>query len=550
MSNPQSTNSEPTKSSLLTGVHEDRTGDLADGNAGKPLTKVHEERAVDLAPGENTKALTGELVTSLGADLTDTDLADRGPLSPSAPDADNPEWFRQKWVWAVAALGLLALPATYFGSQAIEASKAKPVVVATPPPKITAVAALGRLEPDGEVVKLTASSSQTVLVRELLVKEGDKVVQNQVIAILDNVGTKQAQLVKAKEEIRVAQTSLEKVKAGAKVGEISAQQAEVTRLQASLRGEVNISKATLDKLKQQLPADTMAQSRRVEELRQDLVKGEATHQADLSRLGTISKRAASEYQRYQKLYQSGGAISASVLDEKRVALETAQQDIGKAKAARRQVASVLQEQIASNVATQNRITSNLVQQIKEAEATYNRDVATLNEQIKQARANVDKISEVRPVDLRSAEAEVAKAVAAARQAQADLALAYVRAPTAGEIFKIHTKPGEAPSSKGIVEIAQNDRMVAVAEIYESDIRKVKMGQIAEIKSETGSFSGLLKGTVTQIGLQVAKKDVLNTDPAADADARVVEVRLAIDPADSGNIRGLTNSKVEIKIKTE
>jgi HlyD family secretion protein len=568
MSNNQSTDSASIRSSLLMNeVNEDRAKDLVNGITGKPLNtvnkeqtgdlvsssnkslpEVNEEQAGDLANDDNSKALSGELITSLGSDLAD--VGNKGSLLPSN-NQNNPEWFRKKWVWALAALGLLALPGTYFGSRAIEASKAKPIVVATPTPKDNAVAALGRLEPDGEVIKLNASSSQTVLVREILVKEGDKVVPNQVIAILDNMGTKKAQLEKAKEDIRVAQTSLNKVKAGAKVGEISAQQAEVSRLQASLRGQVNISKATLDKLKQQLPSDTLAQSRRVEELKQDLAKGEATHQADLSRLSTISTRAASEYDRYKKLYQSGGAISASVLDEKRVALETAQKDTQKAKAARRQVSSVLQEQIASNKATQSRITSNLVQQIKEAEATYNRDMATLNEQIKQAKANVDRISEVRPVDLRSAEAEVAKAMAASRQAQADLELAYVRAPTAGEIFKINTKPGEAPSTtKGIVEIAQNDRMVAVAEIYESDIGKIRMGQTAEIKSETGSFSGNLKGTVTQIGRQVAKKDVLNTDPAADADSRVVEVRLALNPADSNNVRGLTNSKVEIKIKTE
>jgi HlyD family secretion protein len=549
MSNPQPTSPEQAESNVPSGnLRAEPSGELAP----RQPSEIKVDSAGEMTNGQSSKALTGELITSFGPNLAERDSREEpGGLSrPSA--APEPEWYQKKWVWAIAALGLLALPATYLVSQNIQATKAKEAaaVVATPPPKVNAVAALGRLEPDGEVIKLTASSSQTVLVRQILVKEGDKVVPNQVIAILDNVGTKQAQLAKANEEIKVAKTNLAKVKAGAKTGEVSAQRAEVTRLEASLRGQANISKATLDRLQQQLPADTIAQARRVEELRQDLAKGAATHQADLSRLSTIAERARSEYGRYRQLYNSGGAVSASVLDEKKVTLESALKDIEKAKAARRQVASVLQEQIQSNEATQSRITSNLVQQIKEAKATYDRDVATLNEQIKQAKANVDSVSEVRPVDISSAEAAVASAVASANQAQADLQLAFVRAPIAGEIFKIHTKPGEAPSSKGIAEIAQNDRMVAVAEIYESDIGKIKMGQVAEIKSETGSFKGILKGTVQQIGLQVAKKDVLNTDPAADADSRIVEVRLAIDPAENINIRGLTNSKVEIKIKTE
>jgi HlyD family secretion protein len=212
--------------------------------------------------------------------------------------------------------------------------------------------------------------------------------------------------------------------------------------------------------------------------------------------------------------------------------------------------AVLKKQISSKEATKNQNLSTLTQQIKEAEATINKSKATLNTQIEQSKANSDKVGEVRPVDVKAAEAEIARASAAVRQAQADLELSYVRSPIAGEVFKVQTKAGEAPSSKGILEIAQNDRMIAIAEIYESDIGKVKVGQAATIKSETGSFTGTIQGQVIQVGLQVAKKDVLNTDPAADADSRVVEVKIALDASQITNIRGLTNSKVEVNIKTE
>jgi HlyD family secretion protein len=502
--------------------------------------------------GDPSRFVTGELLT-LGHDLVPVEEQSAPELAPIPFSSDVPQgepWYQKKWIWLLAALGLLAVPATpYVANQISESTKPKPPVVVAPPPKITSVTALGRLEPSGEVTKLTASSSQTALVREVLVKEGEKVVPNQVVAVLDTVSMKQAQLAKAKEDIKFAQTNLDKVKAGAKGGEIAAQRSEVLRIQQELRGEIATSKTILDRLKQQLVLDGAVQGDRVGELQKQLAGELATSESEGRRLVLVAKNADAEYQRYQKLYDAGGT-TAILLDTKRLARDTAIQEIEKARSRRNQVVAVLEKQISGNSATKKRIDSTLVQQIKEAEATYNKNVATLNEQIKQAQANVDRIIEVRPVDLRTAEAEIAKAQAAARQAQADLELAYVRSPIAGEVFKIQTKPGEAPSSQGILEIAQNDQMMAVAEVYESDISKVKVGQIAEINSESGSFVGKIQGKVVQVGLQVAKKDVLKTDPAADVDSRVVEVKIAIDPAQSNLIRGLTYSKVEVKILTE
>jgi HlyD family secretion protein len=496
--------------------------------------------------------VNGELLTT-GLNLVPVGEQSAPELAsiPFVDDARQGEpWYQNKWIWLLAALGLLAVPATpYIANRISESTKPKPPVVVAPPPKITSVTAIGRLEPSGEVTKLTASSSQTALVREVLVREGEKVVPNQVVAVLDTVSMKQAQLAKAKEDIRFAQTNLDKVKAGAKGGEIAAQRSEVLRIQQERRGEIATSKTILDRLKQQLVLDGAVQSDRVGELQKQLVGEVATSESEVQRLTLLAKNAETEFQRYQRLFTEGGT-TASLLDTKRLAMDTARQEIAKEKSKRSQIIEVLRKQISGNSATKKRIDSTLVQQIKEAEATYNKNVATLNEQIKQAQANVDRIIEVRPVDLRSAEAEIAKAQAAAQQAQADLEMSYVRSPIAGEVFKIQTKSGEAPSSQGILEIAQNDQMMAVAEVYESDISKVKVGQIAEINSESGSFVGKIQGKVVQVGLQVAKKDVLKTDPAADVDSRVVEVKIAIDPAQSNLIRGLTYSKVEVKILTE
>ena len=90
-------------------------------------------------------------------------------------------------------------------------------------------------------------------------------------------------------------------------------------------------------------------------------------------------------------------------------------------------------------------------------------------------------------------------------------------------------------------------MIVVAEVPEDRVSRVSLGQKATITSDNGSFRGQLQGTVTEIGRKIGKKDVLNTDPAADVDSRVVEVKIALSSNDSQKVSGLTNAKVVAEI---
>jgi len=71
-----------------------------------------------------------------------------------------------------------------------------------------------------------------------------------------------------------------------------------------------------------------------------------------------------------------------------------------------------------------------------------------------------------------------------------------------------------------------------------------------IASESNAVAGELKGTVEQIGWQIGKKDVLDTDPAASVDSRVVEVKIRIAPEDSAKVAQLTYSQAIAKIYVE
>lgn len=69
---------------------------------------------------------------------------------------------------------------------------------------------------------------------ELRVKQGDRVQVGQIIAVLDSRDRLEAAVRKAWEQVRVAQSRVAQVKAGAKTGDIDAQAATVNRLEAEL----------------------------------------------------------------------------------------------------------------------------------------------------------------------------------------------------------------------------------------------------------------------------------------------------------------------------
>ena len=340
-------------------------------------------------------------------------------------------------------------------------------------PEIKTVTALGRLEPSGEVIQVSASSSsQADRVEELLVQEGDDVVKGQIIAILDSQDRAAATLKQAQERVRVTQANLAQVKAGAKTGEIEAQRAAIARIEAERSNNIAAQAATV-----------------------------ARSEAEL-------KNAQVECQRYQELYEQG-AISASERDAKQLTFETTQR------------------------------------LLEEARANLQRIETANREQIREAQATLDRIAEVRPVDVEVAAAEVREAQAAVATAQAELDLTYIKVPQAGQILDILTRPGEVVSSDGVVRIGQISQMYAVAEVYESDIGKIQLGQRVKVSSH--AISEELHGVVERIGLEVQRQEIINTDPAANIDAKIVEVRVRLDEASSQQVGGLTNLLVKVAI---
>jgi len=394
-----------------------------------------------------------------------------------------------------------------FQATANEKQKA-PVAVQ---PVVKTVTALGRLEPKGEVIKLSAPSSngEGKRVDQLLVKESDRVKAGQVIAIMDNRNKLQATLAEAQKQVQVAKSHLNQVKAGAKQGEIGARQATVNRLQVELEGNVKTQQATINRIE----AELQGQQRSL--------------QATVARVTAERGNAQAEVQRYETLYKAG-AISSQEVDKRRLSAETSTQ-------------ALIESQ-----ATQTRTVTTLQQQLNEAKANQAQTLASLQQQINEAKANLNQTAEVRPTDIANAQAEVDSAQATGDKIRAELAQAYVVAPKAGRILEINTRAGETVGNEGIVALGQTDQMYAVIEVYQSDIKKVRSGQ--EVRVSSDSLRNELEGRVDWIGMQVKRQNLINTDPSSNIDARVVEVHVQLNKLSSQNASSLTNLQVKAVIE--
>ncbi|PAX59933.1 efflux RND transporter periplasmic adaptor subunit, partial [Brunnivagina elsteri] len=137
------------------------------------------------------------------------------------------------------------------------------------------------------------------------------------------------------------------------------------------------------------------------------------------------------------------------------------------------------------------------------------------------------------------------AIATVKRSQTELEQASIRATLSGKIIKIHTHPGEKIGDDGIADLGQTSQMVAVAEIYQSDISKVKLGQKATITGQ--AFTGEVAGIVSQIGLQVNRQNTFANQPGENMDRRVIEVKIRINPEDVNRVSGLTNLQVQTAI---
>ena len=168
-------------------------------------------------------------------------------------------------------------------------------------------------------------------------------------------------------------------------------------------------------------------------------------------------------------------------------------------------------------------------------------------QQKRLEKELQAIESVRNVDIDLAKAEVRAAEAELIRQQASLEASQVRAPIAGKILRIHAREGERVGEKGILELADVSRMQVVAEVFEADVERVQEGMQAKL--QVMSSGAEYVGWVVERGRLVGRQTVLSLDPVSDVDARVVEVRIDLEPTAVKSLARLSNARVQVRIDT-
>ncbi|MEN8892399.1 HlyD family efflux transporter periplasmic adaptor subunit [Planktotalea arctica] len=184
-------------------------------------------------------------------------------------------------------------------------------------------------------------------------------------------------------------------------------------------------------------------------------------------------------------------------------------------------------------------------------AEMDRAIASANTATRDVERNIATLSryaagsDTVQADIAVAEANLTAAKAELARAEQDIERGYVRAPTKSTVLQIHAQPGERPSASGIIDLGDTSQMTIEAEVYQSMIARVTIGD--PISASADALPQPLTGVVTAIGLEIGRQSITSDDPAANTDARVVDVIISLDADSSARARALTNLETIVRI---
>jgi len=182
-----------------------------------------------------------------------------------------------------------------------------------------------------------------------------------------------------------------------------------------------------------------------------------------------------------------------------------------------------------------------------AEVEARRNAVQVSEfAVEEARHRLDSMQEVPDSDVRLAEADLAEAEANELRVRREFEASTIYAPADGRILHINAHEGEDVGPPGLLDIARTKQMFVIAEVYETDISRVRVGQHVTISGDILGTS-TLTGVVERIAHNVKDAAVMPGDTVTFADKRIVETVIRLDQNDQA--ANLIGGKVIVVIQT-
>jgi HlyD family secretion protein len=253
----------------------------------------------------------------------------------------------------------------------------------------------------------------------------------------------------------------------------------------------------------------------------------------LARLRDHARETASLHQTEKQV-----VVAASELDRVRAGEKTIE---AQQAAVARQEAALRQEE--ANYERSRKLSERQVVSVKDfEEAQTRRDTA--RESLLWERKNLGALQEVYQKDLALAGSRIEAAQGARKVAGENVELNLIRAPVSGRVLDIYAFPGEAVPAQGLLDLGSGKDMMVEAEVYVSDIGRVRIGAPAVVTGD--AFRESLKGQVVEIVPMVTRSTITPIDPLAFSDLRVVKAWIRLDHPQA--VAQLGNHQVSIAIK--
>ncbi|BAU11931.1 efflux transporter, RND family, MFP subunit [Leptolyngbya sp. NIES-3755] len=410
-------------------------------------------------------------------------------INPSLWYQSLPKQFRSRWLIGLLLAGGIAgggfsLYRTVASSQSSDRQMVTSIAQQKTLP-IT-ISANGTIKPQ-RTINLSPKTSGYL--KQLLVKEGDRVQEGQIVAYMDDSNL-QGQLTQSRAQLAQQEANLNKLINGNRSEDIAQSEAQLTEAQAKLQ--------------------QVQTGNRPEDI--------AQAQAQLSKAQADLRAAEDDLQRNQSL-ATAGAISAQTVVQKRSARDAAQAAVNQAQSALR-----LQQN-----------------------GSRSEEIAQARSQVEQRQQALNLLrAGSRPEDIEAARAQVEAARGALQTIQTQLNDTVIKAPFTGVVTKKYSDPGsfvtpttagssvEGSASNSILTLASTYQVVAYLD--ESNVAQVKVGQPVKIKADSYP-DRTFNGTVSQVAAQATTTSNVTS----------FEVQVGLESAAQELLKVGTNAEVEFQV---